>query len=183
MRIPQCCCGNIRSFWDNKKLSQFRRLMEKIKQDMASQEFCNLKVPCPQDRKAIHEYCEQQGGWSHVGYCDTKTESTKISRYWCKTCKDWKLDSGSKTSYCCVDEDGLQACSDWAILCLKCNAVIWTQDAHEDPCYKRKQTMLNNAILIFCGNPYSEKNRALIKSTGMRTRTFRRKIREHLAAK
>jgi hypothetical protein len=153
--------------------------LAKIDQDMASQQFCKLRVSSSQDRKAIHEYCEQQLKWSHAGYCDTKIETKKISRYWCETCKEWKAESESKMDYCCTDEDGCQACSEWAILCLKCNAVIWTQDAHEDSSYKRKQTMLNNAILVFCGDPYSDKNRALIKSTGMRTRTFRRKMRKH----
>jgi hypothetical protein len=114
---------------------------------------------------------------THIGYYDPIYASNTITtnRYWCHQCKVWKLEKETRTSYCCTDEDGNQDCSDWAILCLSCDNVVWNQDPHEDSSYKRKQKKTNNAMIIFVGDVNLEKNRELIKSIGMRTRTVPRK--------
>jgi hypothetical protein len=139
--------------------------------------YVKLQISSSEIRKTIHKYCEKQPNLTHIGYYDSRYVSNNTNKYWCDVCKIWKLDDEkeTRTSYCCIDENGNQGCSDWGILCLHCDNIVWNHDAHEDSSYKRKQKITNNAMLIFIGDVYLEKNRELIKSIGMRTRTIQKK--------
>lgn len=137
-----------------------------------------LEILDPKIRKCIHEYCDKQPNLTHISYYNKECEqSTKKTKYWCNQCRTWKLDESTetRTHYCCEDEYGGQGCPDFAIMCVTCDNVIWNQDANDDSDYKRKQIISNNAMLIFSGDVYAEKNKQLIKSIGMRQRSVNKK--------
>jgi hypothetical protein len=140
--------------------------------------YVKLEIPDSAIRKTIHEYCEKQSDLTHISYYNKECKHDSLkSEYWCDECKHWKRDDSKQTKirYCCENEYGGQGCLDWIIRCTHCGGVIWHQDAYDDSNYKRKQTITNNAMLIFRGDMYIKENKELIKSIGMKTRTVNKK--------
>jgi hypothetical protein len=123
--------------------------------------FVKLEIYDSTIRKTIHEYCEKHTDFTHISYYNKEFETNTKTKYWCDDCHEWKLDESKQTKirYCCENEYGGQGCPDWTIICTICGHVIWHQDAHDDSNYKRKQTLANNAILIFRGDMYTKENK------------------------
>jgi hypothetical protein len=100
-----------------------------------------MHVPNSKDRKAIHEYAEKNNLKSK-SYLDKTKEYEERRSFFCQYCK-WITDVTTK--YCCIDDKGNQACSEFIVVCNKCEEIVWSDDPNG---YKMKHWPGKNMIIL-----------------------------------
>jgi hypothetical protein len=131
-------------------------------------EWIVLEEQDTEKRRSIHNMLAR--GWVHLSFFDPTRPHVPRKNMFCEDCNRWVFCDRASRYYCCVDDFGEPACSNYSLTCPTCEGFL------DDT--KEKNTRTNNVMFVIMQSSLDAKvTTKLIRNlTGMRTRTIRRKL-------